>query len=102
MKNFKFFVCSVLVLWALLGSCKNGSDSDGGKCIMQLRGVRPFSSDKFDITKHRRYKELSDFDPKNAFDIEDYVKHLHRMKVTPDTEVDDAFDCGEVEGDTTK
>ena len=75
---------------------------DGGKCIMQLRGVRPFFSDKFDITKHRRYKELSDFDPKNAFDIEDYVKHLHRMKVTPDTEVDDAFDCGEVEGDTTK
>ena len=75
---------------------------DGGKCIMQLRGVRPLFSDKFDITKHKRYKELSDFDPKNAFDIEDYVKHLHRMKVTPDTEVDDAFDCGEVEGDTTK
>lgn len=75
---------------------------DGGKCIMQLRGVRPFFSDKFDITKHRRYKELSDFDSKNAFDIEDYVKHLHRMKVTPDTEVDDAFDCGEVEGDITK
>ena len=75
---------------------------DGGKCIMQLRGVRPFFSDKFDITKHKRYRELSDFDPKNAFDIEDYVKHLHRMKVTPDTEVDDAFDCGEVEGDTTK
>ena len=75
---------------------------DGGKCIMQLRGVRPFFSDKFDITKHDRYKELSDYDPKNAFDIEDYVKHLHRMKVTPDTEVDDAFDCGEVEGDKTK
>ena len=53
---------------------------DGGKCIMQLRGVRPFFSDKFDITRHRRYKELSDFDPKNAFDIEDYVKHLqHRF-----------------------
>ena len=38
----------------------------------------------------------------NAFDIEDYVKHLHRMKVRPDTEVDDAFDCGEVGGDTTE
>ena len=75
---------------------------DGGKCIMQLRGVRPFFSDKFDITKHKRYKELSDYDPKNAFDIEDYVKHLHRMKVTPDTEVDDAFDCGEIGGDTTE
>ena len=70
----------------------------GGKCIMQLRGVRPFFSDKFDITKHDRYKELSDYDPKNAFDIEDYVKHLHHMKVTPATMVDDAFDCGEVNG----
>ncbi len=69
---------------------------DGGKCIMQLRGVRPFFSDKFDITKHGRYKELSDYDQKNAFDIEDYVKHLHHMKVTPNTEVDEAFDCGEV------
>lgn len=71
---------------------------DGGKCIMQLRGVRPFFSDKFDITKHSRYKELSDYDKKNAFDIEDYVKHLHHMKVTPDTKVDEAFDCGEVSG----
>lgn len=69
---------------------------DGGKCIMQLRGVRPFFSDKFDITKHSRYKELSDYDQKNTFDIEDYVKHLRHMKVTPETEVDDAFDCGEV------
>ncbi len=71
---------------------------DGGKCIMQLRGVRPFFSDKFDITKHSRYKELSDYDEKNTFDIENYVKHLQHMKVTPDTEVDDAFDCGEVSG----
>ncbi len=71
---------------------------DGGKCIMRLRGVRPFFSDKFDITKHKRYKELSDYDPKNAFDIEDYVKHLQHMKVTPNTEVDEAFDCGEVSG----
>ena len=71
---------------------------DGGKCIMQLRGVRPFFSDKFDITKHGRYKELSDYDQKNTFDIEDYVKHLQHMKVTMNTEVDDAFDCGEVSG----
>ena len=71
---------------------------DGGKCIMQLRGVRPFFSDKFDITKHKRYRELSDYDPKNAFDIEKYVKHLHHMKVTPNTQVDEAFDCGEVNG----
>ena len=71
---------------------------DGGKCIMQLRGVRPFFSDKFDITKHDRYRELSDYDQKNTFDIEDYVKHLQHMKVTPNTEVDEAFDCGEVSG----
>ncbi|NBI92538.1 type IV secretory system conjugative DNA transfer family protein [Lachnospiraceae bacterium] len=71
---------------------------DGGKCIMQLRGVRPFFSDKFDITKHSRYRELSDYDQKNTFDIEDYVKHLQHMKVTLNTEVDDAFDCGEVSG----
>ena len=71
---------------------------DGGKCIMQLRGVRPFFSDKFDITKHKRYRELSDYDPKNAFDIEKYVKHLHHMKVTPNTQVDETFDCGEVNG----
>ncbi len=71
---------------------------DGGKCIMQLRGVRPFFSDKFDITKHGRYRELSDYDQKNTFDIEDYVKHLQHMKVTLNTEVDDAFDCGEVSG----
>ena len=71
---------------------------DGGKCIMQLRGVSPFFSDKFDITEHSRYKEMSDYDPKNTFDIEDYVKHLQHMKVTPNTEEDEAFDCREVNG----
>ena len=71
---------------------------DGGKCILQLRGVRPFFSDKFDITKHGRYKELSDYDKKNAFDIEKYVRNPNRMKVTQNTEIDEAFDCGEVSG----
>ena len=47
---------------------------DGGKCILQLRGVRPFFSDKFDITKHPKYKYLSDADPKNAFDMEKHLK----------------------------
>ena len=42
---------------------------DGGKCIMQLRGVRPFFSNKFDITKHKQYRLLSDFNDKNALDI---------------------------------
>lgn len=49
---------------------------DGGKCIMQLRGVRPFFSNKFDITKHKQYRLLPDFDDKNALDIEKYVKNL--------------------------
>ena len=53
---------------------------DGGKCIMHLRGVRPFFSDKFDITKHKRYKELSDYDPKLAFDIEKYVSRKLVLK----------------------
>ena len=47
---------------------------DGGKCIFQLRGVRPFLSDKFDITKHKNYKLLEDYDKKNLFDIESYMK----------------------------
>ena len=45
------------------------------KCILQLRGVRPFYSDKFDITKHRRYRELLDFDKNNEFHIEEYLEH---------------------------
>lgn len=48
---------------------------DGNKSILQLRGVRPFFSEKFDITKHPHYKELSDYDPANAFHIEEYLKH---------------------------
>ena len=46
---------------------------DGGKCILQVQGVRPFFSDKFDITKHPFYKYLSDADKKNAFDIERFL-----------------------------
>lgn len=55
---------------------------DGGKCILQLRGVRPFLSDKFDITKHPNYKYLSDYDKKNAFDIERFLSA--RLKLRPD------------------
>lgn len=71
---------------------------DGGKCIMRLRGVRPFFSDKFDITKHARYRELSDYDRENVFDIAKYVKNQNRMRVTPSTTVDETFDCGEIKG----
>lgn len=53
---------------------------DGGKCILQLRGVRPFMSNKFDITKHPNYKYLSDADPKNNFDIEKYLSTQLRTK----------------------
>ena len=55
---------------------------DGGECILQIRGTRPFKSRKYDITKHPRYKLLSDYDRKNAFDIEKYLQHeinLRRM-----------------------
>ena len=60
---------------------------DGGKCIMQLRGVRPFFSDKFDITKHPRYKYLADADKKNTFDIERYMKRRPAI-VKPDEPFD--------------
>lgn len=53
---------------------------DGSKCILQVRGVRPFLSDKYDITKHPNYKYLSDADPKNAFDIEKFLAHRLRLK----------------------
>jgi len=53
---------------------------DGGKCIMSLRGVRPFLSPKFDITKHKNYKFLSDFDKKNTFDVEKYLADLRKPR----------------------
>ena len=64
---------------------------DGGKCILQLRGVRPFFSDKYDITKHPNYKYLSDYDKKNTFDIE---KHLRRSPAL--VKSDEIFDYYEI------
>jgi len=58
---------------------------DGSKCIFQLRGVRPFLSDKFDITKHKNYKLLEDYDKKNLFDIESYMKRKGKAKLNRDT-----------------
>ena len=66
---------------------------DGGKCILQLRGVRPFLSDKYDITKHPNYKYLSDANPRNAFDIE---KYLSTRLVPKADEVYEVFDAGRV------
>ena len=54
---------------------------DGGKCIFQLRGVRPFFSDKYDITKHKNYRLLEDYDKKNRFDVERYIKRRGRAKL---------------------
>ena len=65
---------------------------DGGKCILQLRGVRPFLSDKYDITKHPKYKYLSDADPKNAFDMEKHIKRRPAI-VKPD----EVFDYYEID-----
>lgn len=64
---------------------------DGGKCILQLRGVRPFLSDKYDITQHPNYKYLSDFDKKNTFDIEKYLST--KLKLKPD----EVFDVYEID-----
>ena len=63
---------------------------DGGKCILQLRGVRPFLSDKYDITKHPRYKYLADYDERNKFDMERYMKR-RKTVIKPD-EVFDYYD----------
>ncbi len=70
---------------------------DGGKCILQLRGVRPFLSAKYDITKHPNYKYLSDANPKNTFDIEKYLST--RLKPKPD-EVYEAHDLGPIDPET--
>ena len=58
---------------------------DGGKCILQLRGVRPFLSDKYDLTQHPNYKYTSDYDPKNALDIEKYLNR--KEKINPNDEL---------------
>ena len=64
---------------------------DGGKCILQLRGVRPFMSNKYDITKHPNYKYLSDASDKNYFDIEKYLStHLK-------TKPEDVYEVFEVD-----
>lgn len=68
---------------------------DGGKCILQVRGTRPFLSDKFDITRHKNYKHLADADKKNTFDVERYMKRRPAI-VKPD----EPFDLYELEIET--
>jgi type IV secretion system protein VirD4 len=71
---------------------------DGNKCILQLRGVRPFLSDKFDITKHKRYKQLADYDEKNSFDVEKYMRHRMTVRLQPTEE----FELYEFDGDASE
>ena len=63
---------------------------DGGKCILQLRGVRPFLSDKYDLTQHPNYKLTSDYDPKNIFDIEKYLNRKEKINLNDEFVVIDA------------
>lgn len=63
---------------------------DGSNCILQLRGVRPFLSNKYDITRHPKYKYLSDADPKNAFDIEKHLSTKLKVKLSDSYEVFEA------------
>ena len=67
---------------------------DGSKCILQLRGVRPFLSDKYDITKHKNYPYLADYDKRNTFSIEKYLST--QLKTKPD-EVYEVYEMGEIE-----
>ena len=60
---------------------------DGGKCILQLRGVRPFLSDKYDITAHPNYKYLSDFDSRNAFNVERYLSRQLKLRLEEESQV---------------
>ena len=70
---------------------------DGNKCILQVRGLRPFLSDKYDITKHPNYKYLSDADPKNTFDVEKYMSR--RLKLKADEEYD-VYEIDETDDET--
>ena len=70
---------------------------DGGKCILQLRGVRPFFSNKYDITKHKNYPQLSDSDPRLAFDIEKFVRRRLTLKKDEEVEVFEAEAVEEAE-----
>lgn len=67
---------------------------DGSKCIMRLRGVRPFFSDKYDITQHKQYPLLSDYDPKNTFDIEKYMRNRGKARLHDTDVVEEVFDAG--------
>jgi len=70
---------------------------EGDRCILQIRGVRPFYSRKYDITRHRRYHQLSDYNPKLAFHLERYMKGRLRLKENDVVQVHDIDLSGEAE-----
>ncbi len=70
---------------------------DRGKCLLFIDGERPFYSDKYDITKHKRYHLLADYDKKNTFDIEKYVKNVNKLKLKANDIIDETFDAGLIE-----
>ena len=71
---------------------------DGEMCILQVRGIRPFFSKKYDITKHPNYKYLSDADKKNAFDVERYIRTQRKKKRTPAVvEPEEPFDLYDID-----
>ena len=72
----------------------------GEKCILQLRGVRPFLSNKYDITRHPNYQYLSDADPKNAFSIEQYLSTRLKLSPTDQFEVFETDEPDEAETET--
>ena len=69
---------------------------DGGRCILQVRGVRPFLSDKYDITRHPRYKYLSDADPKNIIDVDRFLTAMRRRRPRVVSQ-DEVFDLYEID-----
>ena len=73
---------------------------DGSKCVLQLRGVRPFLSNKYDITKHPNYKYTSDFDKKNELNIERFLSHRLRLKLDDACEVYEIHDSSSLSEQT--
>ena len=68
---------------------------DGSKCVLQLRGVRPFLSDKYDLTQHPKYKYTADFDKRYTFDIEKFLNHRMKLKASEEYEVVEEDDVPE-------
>lgn len=67
---------------------------DGDRCILQVRGVRPFLSDKYDITRHRNYHLLAEYSKKNVFNIDKYIKNRFHAEIKPDEIIDEVYDAG--------